>query len=113
MLRYSTEVRTRKLSLRCPVCGSAEVFYSCTPNCCFNHVCSNCSATFEPVTRAAGGTRPGARPPSPLPEASDPTVACAKCDSTAVYALDDGGLVCANCASLLELEFTEVAPSQG
>ena len=104
-------VKTAKLSLVCPVCQSPEVFYSCTPNCCFNHVCDECGATFEPVTNFAGGRLAGIEPPDPLPEASDPTVACAKCDSTAVYALPDGRLVCSKCGSLLELEITEIAPS--
>jgi len=87
------------------------VFYSCTPNCCFNHVCGDCGATFEPATRLAGGIECKVEPPDPLPDASDPTVACAKCDSTAVYVLPDGRLVCASCGSLLTLEITEVAPS--
>jgi hypothetical protein len=106
-------MRTAKLSLACPVCQSPEVFYSCTPNCCFNHVCGACGATFEPVTQIAGGKLAGVEPPDPLPEASDPTVACIKCDSTAVYALADGRLVCAKCGSLLSLEITEIAPSSG
>ncbi len=110
-MRYITVVRTTPLSLACPLCQSPDVFYSCTPNCCFNHVCSNCGATFEPVTKFAGGTKGGVEPPDPLPDASDPTVACVKCDSTAVYVLPDGSLVCVKCGSLLELEITEVAPS--
>ena len=101
-------MKTRRLSFACPVCGSKEVFYSCEPKCCFNHVCSDCRATFEPVTRAVGGKEAGIEPPDPLPECTDPTVACAKCESTAVYAMEDGRLVCASCGSLLELEMTEV-----
>src|SRR5262249_27977879 len=66
-------VKTRKLELACPTCGSGEVFYSCTPNCCFNHVCADCGTTFEPMTTAAGGTVSGVVPPDPLPEAADPT----------------------------------------
>jgi hypothetical protein len=54
--------------------------------------------------------RHGVEPPDPVPDASDPTAGCVKCDSTAVYALPDGGLVCTNCGSLLELEMTEIAP---
>ena len=99
----------RKLELACPVCGSAGVFYSCTPNCCFNHVCSDCGTTFEPATVASGGRRT-VTPPDPLPEAADPTVACAKCDSTAVYMDADGTLVCAACGTLLRLQITEVSP---
>jgi len=104
------EVKTTKLALACPVCKSQDVFYSCTPNCCFNHVCADCGATFEPVTTLAGGTQSGIEPPDPLPDASDPTVACVKCDSIAVYVLPDGRLACAKCGSVLTLEITEVAP---
>jgi hypothetical protein len=103
-------VRTRKLALACPVCQSAEVFYSCTPNCCFNHVCSDCGTTFEPATTLTGNRRSGLRPPDPLPEAADPTVGCAKCESTAVYTAEDGALVCTACGAVLELEYTEIAP---
>jgi protein-arginine kinase activator protein McsA len=104
-------VKTRKLSLACPVCHSAEIFYSCEPKCCFNHVCAECHSTFEPVTRAAGGTLAGLEPPEPLPECTEPTVACVKCESTRVYVLEDGRLACADCGALLELEITEVAPA--
>jgi hypothetical protein len=101
-------VKTRKLEIACPVCASAEVFYSCTPNCCFNHVCAHCGATFEPVTVAKGSFGSAVAPPDPLPDATDPTAACAKCDSTAVYITDHGLLVCGDCGALLELGFTEV-----
>ena len=100
---------THKLEIACPHCGSGEVFYTCTPNCCFNHVCNGCGITFEPVTRAKGGTVTGVVPPDPLPDATDPTVACARCDSTAVYMTADGALVCSGCGTLLELELTEIS----
>ena len=64
------------------------------------------------MTKLAGGSQIGIQAPDPLPEASDPTVACIKCDSTAVYVLPDGRLVCGKCGLLLELEITEIAPSQ-
>ena len=103
-------MKTRKLEIHCPTCGSGEVFYSCTPNCCFNHVCAECGTTFEPVTALAGGTVAGIVPPDPLPEAADPTAACIRCDSTAVYLGEDGTPVCAKCGARLKLELTEVAP---
>lgn len=103
-------MQTQKLRIACPTCGSGDVFYSCTPNCCFNHVCADCGTTFEPATKAKGGVASGVIPPDPLPEAADPTAACVRCDSTAVYMTDANGLVCANCGALLELEITEVAP---
>jgi DNA-directed RNA polymerase subunit RPC12/RpoP len=102
-------VTTRKLELACPVCGSKRVFYSCTPNCCFNHVCSDCGTTFEPVTAATGKTVSGIVPPDPLPEAADPTAACAKCDSTEVYLAGEQP-VCAKCGAALTIELTEICP---
>jgi len=103
-------VKTRKLEIPCPVCGSKDVFYSCTPNCCFNHVCAECGTTFEPMTKSKGGMASGIVPPDPLPEAADPTAECVKCTSTAVYLTENNDLVCAKCGALLELEITEVAP---
>ena len=103
-------IQTRKLAIECPQCGSADVFYSCTPNCCYNHVCAECSTTFEPATIATGRTVAGITPPDPLPEAADPTAACVKCDSTAVYMADDDSLVCAKCGAVLKLELTEICP---
>lgn len=101
---------TRRLTIACPQCGSTDVSYSCSPSCCFNHVCGGCYTTFEPVTHATGGTIAGVTPPDPLPEAADPTVACAKCDSTAVYMLSAEELVCERCGTMLRLELTAVAP---
>jgi DNA-directed RNA polymerase subunit RPC12/RpoP len=73
-------------------------------------VCAECGTTFEPATTVSGGTATGIVPPHPLPEAADPTVACARCDSTEVYMTDGESLVCSKCGSLLKLEITEVAP---
>ena len=101
-------MRTRKLAIACPGCGSGNVFYSCTPTCCYNHVCAECGTTFEPMTMATGRTLTGVVPPDPLPEAADPTAACVKCDSTAVYMTEDGTLVCGKCGALLLLELTEI-----
>jgi hypothetical protein len=103
-------VKTRRLQLACPACGSAEVVYSCTPNCCFNHVCADCGATFEPVTVVkAAGTGP-VPPPESKGEAADPTVACARCDSIEVYSLESvPGAVCGACGAALAIEYTEIA----
>ena len=103
-------MKTRKLAIDCPQCGSSDVFYSRTPNCCFNHVCADCGTTFEPETSVTGGFLTGIAPPDPLPDATDPTAECAKCNSTAVYALEDGGLVCGKCGAKLAMKLTEIAP---
>lgn len=102
-------MQTSKLTIACPVCASTAVYYTCTPNCCFNHVCGECGATFETVTTATGQTVSEVVPPVPLPEASDPTVACAKCDAITVYRAAER-LVCARCRAVLVLELTEIAP---
>jgi len=78
----------------------AEVFYSCTPNCCMNHVCSACGTTFEPETKPGGGFVNGVIPPDPLPDSTDPTAECANMQfEPAVYAMEDGGLVCGKCGA--------------
>jgi DNA-directed RNA polymerase subunit RPC12/RpoP len=103
-------IQTRKLTIACPQCGSADVFYSCTPNCCYNHVCADCGTTFEPATTPQGGALTGVIPPDPLPDATDPTTECARCASNAVYMTRDGTVVCAGCGAILALEITEIAP---
>jgi hypothetical protein len=96
-------MQSRKLSLRCPACGSADIVYSCEPKCCFNHVCAECTAAFYPSTARTGERLPGVTPPHPPPDCTEPTVACARCESTAVYTLDDDRLVCTACGELLRL----------
>ena len=103
-------IRTRKLAIACPRCASTDVFYSCTPNCCYNHVCADCRTTFEPATTLQGGALSGVLPPDPLPDSTDPTAECARCASNAVYMTDDSRLVCAHCGALLILHLTEIAP---
>ena len=101
---------SQKLQFQCPICGSGDVFYSCEPKCCFNHVCADCKATFEPLTKAVATPKRRISPPDPLPDPSDPAVACAKCESVAVYVDDDNALVCQDCGTVLEIELTEVTP---
>jgi hypothetical protein len=72
-------------------------------------VWAGCGATFEPATTIAGGKLSGIVPPDPLPECTDATAGCARCESTAVYLTPDGAVVCSDCGSLLELELTEIA----
>ena len=88
-----------------------QVVYTCTPNCCFNHVCTDCGTTFETATRRAGGTLASIEPPLPPADASDPTAACAVCDSLLVCTAEDGRLVCAHCGALLILEISSVRSS--
>ena len=101
---------SHKLTMQCPVCGSFDIVYSCEPKCCFNHVCSDCTASFQPITHATGERMDRVSPPDPLPDCTEPAVACEKCESIAVYALEDGRLVCTACGIVLSLEYTEIAP---
>jgi DNA-directed RNA polymerase subunit RPC12/RpoP len=103
-------VRTRKLEVACPVCGSTQVFYTCTTDCCFNHVCGECGATFEPATRPAGGALSAIAPPDPPPDSTDPTAACARCHAPSVCMTEDGAVACWKCGALLILELEEIHP---
>lgn len=98
------------LSMACPECGSAEVFYSCSPNCCFNHVCSRCYATFEPATVRVGEFT-GEIGAVPEVDATNPTAPCARCGEHRLFAVSDaavpsGQLLCIACRALLTLEIT-------
>lgn len=103
------------LSIACPQCGSLDVVYSCKPDCCFNHVCSKCYTTFQPLTTRVGEYAGdlGTLPPDPDP--SGPTAACARCGEIKLFAIADGEpspprLLCVSCKALLTLELTEVCP---
>lgn len=103
------------LSIACPHCGSAEVVYSCKPDCCFNHVCSKCYTTFEPVTHRIGELQGEIGPVPPDPDPSGPTAACARCSEITLFAIVEdgkpsGSLLCVSCKALLTFELTEVAP---
>ena len=99
------------ITIACPQCGSAEVCYSCTPSCCYNHVCNKCYTTFELETKRAGETTESFEVP-PDPESGAPTAPCARCLEPKVFAVKDDAsqFVCAACKARLTLEFTEIAP---
>ncbi len=99
---------------RCPSCQSTEVFYSCSPNCCFNHVCSECQSSFELSTSPLPGSGQGldmdASGLPPEPDACSPTAPCAKCQGIRVYQLSGGEtLFCLDCRTLLKLGYENVA----
>jgi len=96
------------LSFNCPKCGSADVVYSCTPSCCFNHVCSRCYATFEPETTRVSEYI-GELGPLPQSDLTGPTAPCARCGEYRLFAINDdalpaGQLVCVSCRALLTIE---------
>ncbi|HXG93256.1 MAG TPA: hypothetical protein VNN73_12975 [Blastocatellia bacterium] len=99
------------LTIACPGCGSPDVVYSCHPDCCFNHVCSNCLSNFELATKDSGETLPTFGLRAEEKDSCAPTVQCARCSSLDVYQLKDEKssvqkLACAKCRALLALEFS-------
>ncbi len=100
------------LVVKCPQCAAAEVFYSCEPECCFNHICARCRATFETATRAVGASAPGARDlrDGDERESDAPTAQCCVCDSLELGTLADGRAVCTACGAVLELVLENVQP---
>ena len=103
------------ISVSCPQCGSAEIYYSCTPSCCYNHVCNHCYTTFELETTWMGDVAEDFVMPSD-PESGSPTAPCARCREPKVFAVADSAsppqYVCAACKALLTLEYTGIAPAQ-
>lgn len=103
------------LTIACPQCGSSDVVYSCKPDCCFNHVCSKCYTTFEPVTTRVGEFAGEIGPLPPDPDTAGPTAACARCGEIRLFAISDCDpgsprLLCLSCKALLTLELSEVSP---
>jgi hypothetical protein len=100
------------ISVTCPQCGSGEVFYSCNPTCCYNHVCNKCYTTFELETTRVGEVGETFDIP-PDPDSGAPTASCARCHEPRVFAIGDVAppvqYVCAACKALLTLEYTEIA----
>ena len=96
------------LQVQCPSCGSSDITYTCEPKCCFNHICAACYTTFELVTEPLGRTLSDLQRPCSQYDCLAPTVACAQCESIAVYMVPQahggyGELVCVDCRALLRL----------
>jgi transcription elongation factor Elf1 len=104
-------MRFLPLTIRCPACGSGDVVYSCTPDCCFNHVCNACLNSFELATKDLGESLASGSLETQGPDSCEPTVSCARCGSLKLLMMDEGvtpgRLACSACNTLLELEFVE------
>jgi len=97
----------------CPQCSSRDVFYSCKPECCFNHVCNSCYTTFELETTRIGEAHEEF-PNPPEPDATNPTAPCARCGDCKVFAVSSPPdqkpvCVCVGCKALLTLSAVNVA----
>lgn len=101
------------ISVSCPQCGSGDVFYSCNPACCYNHVCNHCYTTFELETTRVGEVIEAFDLP-PDPACDSPAAPCARCHEPKVFAIGDAApavrYACSACKALLTLEYTEIAP---
>ena len=104
-------LRPLKDVIRCPKCGSADIVYSCEPKCCFNHVCAECRSTFEINTQKTGRSEPDLPFDVAEPDSSDPTTACAACESLHVAVLSSAEgetlLLCGNCRALSTMVIEE------
>ena len=107
-------MKLTQISVFCPQCGSGDIVYSCKPECCYNHVCSNCYTTFELETTRVGEITESLDLP-PEPDPSVPTAPCARCGEPRVFAVGGAAgpqqYVCAACKALLTLGYTEIAPA--
>ncbi|HVF92102.1 MAG TPA: hypothetical protein VNH22_18705 [Blastocatellia bacterium] len=101
-------MRFLPLTVTCPACGSGDVVYSCTPDCCFNHVCNACLSSFELSTKDLGESLASGSPVAEEGDSCAPTVSCARCGSLRLLMIEDGAsgsrLACSSCHTLLELE---------
>ncbi len=104
---------TLKGIIRCPQCGGAEIIYSCEPKCCFNHVCADCRTTFEINTQKTGSFDRTSRIEAVEPDSSDPTTACANCESLRLAVLlntpEETLLLCADCRAVSRMTIEEIA----
>ncbi len=93
--------------VRCPKCGGQDIVYSCEPKCCFNHVCADCRSTFEINTEKTGRSDLATALEATEPDSSDPTTACASCESLRVAVLSTSAaetlLLCAKCRAISRL----------
>lgn len=107
-----TTMKLVQLELACPKCGSHDITYSCEPKCCFSHVCGDCYFQFWPVTRFAGRVAEAFEAPPGEKDCLLPTTECARCHSLNVCSVqgEAGAFVCADCASVLSMEYSEEAP---
>lgn len=100
------------LTLICPKCGSREIAFSCEPKCCFSHICEACYYQFWPVTRYAGKMLEGYEKPEGEKDCLLATAECARCKSLNVCTVEGGAgeFACADCGSVLKMEYAEEAP---
>ena len=105
-------MRLSPISIACPQCGARDVFYSCKPECCFNHVCNSCYTTFELETMRVGETADLFEIP-PEPDSTNPTAPCSRCKDSKVFEIADppstpAQYLCVSCKAILKLEITSV-----
>lgn len=99
------------LQAQCPVCGSDAVVYSCSPTCCFNHVCAECRASWQQGTELLATAPPaGIVPPASAESGGESYTPCARCSDPVLRLSGTDDLYCPNCRVLLRLRCTAVQP---
>jgi hypothetical protein len=101
-------VQLGSITARCPLCGSADVIYTCAPHCCFNHVCGACRASWQLGTEATGRRLDALDEPPGEYDTAFPTAPCARCGGLAFQIADSEELACPECRALLRLECKDV-----
>jgi len=99
------------IQARCPLCRSDAVVYSCTPTCCFNHVCAECRAVWQQGTELLPEAPPaGIVLPEGVDAAGESYTPCARCNDPVLQLSGTDTLYCPNCRVLLRLRCTAVQP---
>jgi hypothetical protein len=96
----------------CPVCGAGAVIYSCSPACCFNHVCAECRASWQMGTEPTATPIPaGLETAVPPDDSGDVHAPCARCGEAVFQVGDSDALYCARCRVMLRVRCTAVQPA--
>src|SRR5262245_54786367 len=95
----------------CPVCGDADVAYTCAPSCCFNHVCAVCRASWQLGTQVVvDASAPDIEAPDEDYDTSYPTAPCAHCGELVWQIGGRSELWCPACRILLQCTVRDVRP---
>jgi hypothetical protein len=94
----------------CPVCGDADVAYTCTPGCCFNHVCAACRASWQLATEVVDVGPIAVESPRDDYDTTDPSAPCFRCGELVWQLSGRSELWCPSCGIALKCIVRDVRP---